>query len=51
QYDEDTPIMLICASGNRSSMAADSLAKNGYTNVANVQGGMYAWQSNRLPVE
>ena len=51
QYDEDTPILLICASGNRSSMAADWLAKNGYSNVANVQGGMYSWQSNRLPVE
>ncbi len=51
QYDESTPIMLICASGNRSSMAADWLAQNGYKNVANVQGGMYSWQSSRLPVE
>lgn len=45
----DTPVALICRSGNRSQVAADLLAGQGYTNVSNVQGGMTAWRRAGFP--
>ena len=38
--DEDTPIYLICRSGGRSALAAESLQRMVYS----VAGGMMAWQ-------
>lgn len=43
-------IACICATGNRSSSAARTLAKEGFT-VLNVQGGMLAWRRAKLPVQ
>jgi rhodanese-related sulfurtransferase len=37
--DKSTPIMLMCQSGGRSAMAANILAKAGYTNVRSVWTG------------
>ncbi len=34
----------ICAGGGRSSSAADFLAKRGFLNVHNVEGGMNSWR-------
>jgi rhodanese-related sulfurtransferase len=45
----DTPVALICRSGNRSQVAADLLARAGYTAVSNVQGGMIAWRKAGYP--
>jgi len=45
----DRPVVVICASGNRSSMAATALAKAGLKPVYNFSGGMGAWQSAGLP--
>ena len=39
----DTPIVCICRSGNRSATACDLLARQGFTKLSNVQGGMIAW--------
>lgn len=38
------PMYVVCASGGRSSSASDYLAKRGYLNVWNVEGGMNAWR-------
>jgi rhodanese-related sulfurtransferase len=38
----DVPVVAICHSGMRSSVAARTLAKRGYQ-VASVRGGMMAW--------
>lgn len=38
----DREVVTVCASGNRSSRAADALARAGY-HVANLSGGMAAW--------
>lgn len=38
----DREVVTVCASGNRSSRAADALARAGY-HVANLTGGMAAW--------
>ena len=47
----ETPVVLYCASGNRSALAADALQRMGYTNVASVAGGWRAWQAAGAPVE
>lgn len=39
----DAAIVLYCASGNRSALAAESLKAMGYTNVASMSGGFRAW--------
>ncbi len=49
--DAGTPVVLYCASGNRSAFAAESLQKMGYTNVASLIGGFGAWAKAGHPVE
>jgi len=46
----DKAVVVICASGNRSAMAATALAKSGLKPVYNFSGGMGSWQSAGLPV-
>jgi rhodanese-related sulfurtransferase len=36
-------VVLYCASGNRSALAAESLQQMGYTNVASMAGGFRGW--------
>lgn len=48
--DKETPILVYCLSGARSSRAAAMVAKDGYTNVYNLAGGLNAWKSAGLPV-
>jgi len=43
------PLLLICNTGNRSSMAAEWLLEEGFTAIANVEGGVVAWQLHQLP--
>lgn len=43
------PLLLICNSGNRSGMAAEWLIDEGIVQVSNVEGGVIAWQQQRLP--
>lgn len=45
------PVVVLCASGNRSAMAATALAKRGFTPVYNFSGGMGAWLNSGLPVK
>ncbi len=45
----DRPLLVICASGNRSGMASAHLIANGYS-ASNVLGGMHAWERAGLPV-
>ncbi|MFN3266997.1 MAG: rhodanese-like domain-containing protein [Deinococcales bacterium] len=45
EIPDNAPIYVICRSGNRSKTASVILAKNGKTDVRNVQGGMLAWQT------
>jgi rhodanese-related sulfurtransferase len=49
--DSGKPIVLVCASGNRSSSAAQYLADLGYTNLHNLRGGIGAWIAAGGPVQ
>jgi len=43
EIDRHHPLAVICAGGYRSSIACSLLARAGFTNVINVQGGTEAW--------
>jgi rhodanese-related sulfurtransferase len=55
--DFDRPIALICARGNRSSLAFSALSEAGYSQVLNVREGMLGsadgpgWLSRGLPTD
>lgn len=49
EIPRDRPLAVICGSGYRSSVAASWLARQGYGRVANILGGMTAWQAAGLP--
>ena len=48
--DMATPIICYCGGGSRSALAADSLQRMGYTNVASMAGGFKAWKAQGLGV-
>lgn len=48
---KDKPVIVYCATGNRSSTAAATLRKRGFSKVFNLSGGFVAWQQAGLPVQ
>jgi len=44
-------VILHCASGGRSALAAKTLKEMGYSRVAHLEGGFKAWQESGRPVE
>jgi rhodanese-related sulfurtransferase len=48
---KDRPVIVYCDGSDRSSKALSALKKQGYTRVANLSGGLKAWQQAGLPVE
>ena len=49
--DTSREIVLYCGGGFRSALAAESLKKMGYTNVASMDGGWRVWNEHKLPIE
>ena len=49
--DKDAPLIVTCAGGNQSVLAAAALADLGYSNVSVLRGGMRAWTAYGGPVE
>ena len=47
----DRPVVTVCRSGARSALAIVLLRKAGYTQLANLAGGMLRWRAESLPVE
>lgn len=46
----DREILVYCAGGNRSALAARSLRELGYTHVSSLRGGFNGWKEAGLPV-
>ncbi|HXM16626.1 MAG TPA: rhodanese-like domain-containing protein, partial [Candidatus Eremiobacteraceae bacterium] len=46
----DRDILVYCAGGYRSSIAASLLQRSGFTKVAEIAGGLAAWESAHLPL-
>jgi rhodanese-related sulfurtransferase len=51
ELDRDTPVITVCRSGHRSNVAAKQLLGAGFSDVANLEGGMIAWARSGLPVK
>jgi len=49
--DKNTKLVLYCGGGFRSALAADALAKMGYTNAISLDGGWKDWQAAGMPAE
>ena len=48
---KDRPVIIYCDVGERSSKAMAALKKQGFSRVANLSGGLRAWQQAGLPIE
>lgn len=48
---KDKPMIVACATGNRSRTAISQLRKHGFTQLYNLSGGFSAWRQAGLPVE
>jgi rhodanese-related sulfurtransferase len=46
----DTPLLVHCAGGYRSSIAASLLQREGFTNVTELAGGLAAWEASGNPL-
>jgi rhodanese-related sulfurtransferase len=50
ELPDDRPLLVICQTGGRSAAVTGFLARSGRDDVANVAGGMEAWEQAGLPV-
>jgi rhodanese-related sulfurtransferase len=50
ELDPSRRVIVYCRSGARSSLAAVTLQTMGYTDVANLEGGINAWKEAGLPL-
>lgn len=50
EFDPGRRVILHCASGGRSALAAATLKQLGYSNVAHMDGGIQAWEAAGKPV-
>lgn len=48
---KERPVIVYCDGSERSAKALATLKKQGFTRVANLSGGLAAWQQAGLPVE
>lgn len=49
--DKSRPVFVYCLSGGRSKTAHEILAKNGFSNIVELEGGYLKWSSENKPVE
>ncbi|MGC1483219.1 MAG: MBL fold metallo-hydrolase [Candidatus Acidiferrum sp.] len=50
ELPRNRPLLVYCAGGYRSSIAASILQKHGFDQVSEIAGGMAAWEAAKLPV-
>jgi hydroxyacylglutathione hydrolase len=51
ELPKDRPLLVYCAGGYRSSIAASLLQQRGFTRVSEIAGGLAAWEAANLSVE
>lgn len=51
ELPKDRPLLVYCAGGYRSSIAASLLQQHGFQAVSEIAGGITAWETAHLPVE
>ncbi len=49
ELDKDRPIACLCHHGSRSMQVAAYLSSQGFTHLANIEGGIHAWSSQVDP--
>ena len=50
ELPKDRPILVYCAVGSRSAQVFNYLARRGFVEVYNLDGGIYAWAQRGYPV-
>lgn len=50
ELPRDRPLIVFCAGGYRSSIAASLLQRNGFERVSEIAGGLAAWEAASLPM-
>lgn len=50
EADRRRPLLMLCGSGQRSLLAAETLQRMGYLEVRSVAGGFSRWKSEGLPI-
>jgi len=50
ELDKNRPVLVHCAGGYRSSIAASLLEQAGFSDVSEIAGGLAAWELAKLPV-
>ena len=50
ELPKDRPLLVYCAGGYRSSIAASLLQRAGFSHVNEIAGGIAAWESAKLPL-
>lgn len=48
---KDRPLLVYCAGGYRSSIAASLLQRSGFDSVGEIAGGIAGWEAAKLPVQ
>ncbi len=51
EIPNDKPVVVVCASGNRSRTGANKLVDAGIDDVSNLKGGTMAWMMSGQPIE
>ena len=51
ELPDDRPLLVYCAGGYRSSIAASLLQRHGFKHVGEIAGGITAWEAAKLPIE
>ena len=47
---KNSPIVVVCQTGTRSTPACRKLTKQGFEKVFHIKGGMQSWEDNKLPI-
>lgn len=50
KLDKKKPYLIYCRSGNRTNQALELMKAKGFTDVAELQGGIQSWELAKLPL-